>query len=46
MSEPGYHEALRLLCQDAGADLHRVLAVACIALVATTWKTPAVSGAV
>src|ERR1700750_891949 len=29
MSEPGYHEALRLLCQDAGADLHRVLAAAC-----------------
>src|SRR5690349_20768670 len=29
MSEPGYHDALRLLCQDAGADLHRVLAVAC-----------------
>ena len=29
MSEPGYHEALRLLCQDAGADLHRVLATAC-----------------
>jgi hypothetical protein len=23
MSEPGYHDALRLLCQDAGADLHR-----------------------
>jgi hypothetical protein len=29
MSEPGYHDALHLLCQDAGADLHRVLAVAC-----------------
>jgi hypothetical protein len=29
MSEPGYHEALRLLCQDAGVDLHRVLATAC-----------------
>src|SRR5258705_5903121 len=29
MSEPGYHDALRLLCQDAGADLHRVLAAAC-----------------
>src|SRR5258708_36797315 len=29
MSEPGYHDALRLLCRDAGADLHRVLAAAC-----------------
>ncbi len=29
MSEPGYHDALRLLCQDAGADLHDVLAAAC-----------------
>jgi hypothetical protein len=29
MSEPGYRDALRLLCQDAGADLHDVLAAAC-----------------
>jgi hypothetical protein len=29
MSEPGYHDALGVLCQDAGADLHRVLAAAC-----------------
>ena len=29
MSKPGYHEALRVLCQDAGGDLHRVLAAAC-----------------
>jgi hypothetical protein len=29
MSEPGYHDALRVLCQDAGAELHRVLAEAC-----------------
>ena len=29
MSEPGYHDALRILCQDAAADLHRVLAAAC-----------------
>jgi hypothetical protein len=29
MSEPGYHDALRILCQDAGAGLHRVLAAAC-----------------
>ena len=29
MSEPGYQDALRVLCQDAGADLHRVLAAAC-----------------
>src|SRR6476646_11448307 len=29
MSEPGYHDAVRLVWQDAGADLHRVLAVAC-----------------
>lgn len=30
MSEPGYHDALRILCQDAAADLHRVLAAACV----------------
>lgn len=29
MSEPGYHDALRVLCHDAGVDLHRVLAAAC-----------------
>jgi hypothetical protein len=29
MSERGYHGALRALGQDAGADLHRVLAAAC-----------------
>jgi hypothetical protein len=29
MSEPGYHDALRALRQDAGGDLHRVLAAAC-----------------
>jgi hypothetical protein len=29
MSEAGYHDALGVLCQDAGADLHRVLAAAC-----------------
>jgi hypothetical protein len=29
MSEPGYHDALRILCHEAGADLHRVLAAAC-----------------
>ena len=29
MSEPGYHDALRVLCHEAGADLHRVLAAAC-----------------
>jgi serine phosphatase RsbU (regulator of sigma subunit) len=29
MSQAGYHDALRLLCQDAGADLHAVLAAAC-----------------
>jgi hypothetical protein len=29
MGEPGYHDALQVLCQDAGGDLHRVLAVAC-----------------
>ena len=28
MPVPGYPEALRVLCQDAGADVHRVLAVA------------------
>ncbi len=29
MNEPGYHDALRVLCRDAGGDLHRVLAAAC-----------------
>ena len=29
MGMPGYPEALRILCQDAGGDLHRVLAAAC-----------------
>jgi stage II sporulation SpoE-like protein len=29
MSEPSYHDALRILCHEAGADLHRVLAAAC-----------------
>jgi hypothetical protein len=29
MSEPGYHDALRVLCDDAGVDLHRVLMAAC-----------------
>jgi hypothetical protein len=29
MGVPGYPEAFRVLCQDAGADLHRVLAAAC-----------------
>jgi hypothetical protein len=29
MSEPGYHDALRVLCHDAGGDLHRALAAAC-----------------
>jgi len=29
MGVPGYPEALRVVCQDAGADLHRVLAAAC-----------------
>ena len=29
MGAPGYPEALRVVCQDAGADLHRVLAAAC-----------------
>ena len=29
MSEPGYHDALRILCHDAGGDLHRALAAAC-----------------
>ena len=28
MGEPVFSEALRVLCQDAGADVHRVLAVA------------------
>ena len=28
MSEAGYHDALGVLGQDAGADLHRVLAAA------------------
>jgi len=35
MSKPGYHEALRVLCQDAGGDLHRVLAAACEPVPAT-----------
>src|SRR5689334_24903932 len=29
MSEPGYHGALRILCDDASGGLHRVLAAAC-----------------
>ncbi|HSZ39132.1 MAG TPA: PP2C family protein-serine/threonine phosphatase [Trebonia sp.] len=29
MSMPGYLEALRMLCQDAGGDVHRVLDAAC-----------------
>ena len=29
MGVPGYPNAFRVLCQDAGADLHRVLAAAC-----------------
>lgn len=29
MSMPGFPDALRLLCQDAGGDVHRVLAAAC-----------------
>ena len=29
MSESGYHDALRVLCDDAGVDLHRVLTAAC-----------------
>ena len=29
MSEPGYHDALRVLCHDAGGDVRRVLAAAC-----------------
>jgi len=29
MSEPGYHDALRVLRDDAGVDLHRVLTAAC-----------------
>jgi hypothetical protein len=32
MSEPGYHDALRVLCDDAGVDLHRVLTAACTPL--------------
>ena len=43
MSEPGYHDALRVLCQDAGAELHRVLAEACESVPAwdpvVTWPT-------
>src|SRR5690349_19531841 len=29
MSEPGYHGALRILCDDASGGLHRALAAAC-----------------
>ncbi len=29
MSEPGYHDALGVLCRDAGGDPHRVLTAAC-----------------
>jgi Stage II sporulation protein E (SpoIIE) len=29
MSEPGYHDALRVLCDDVGVDLYRVLTAAC-----------------
>jgi hypothetical protein len=29
MSKPGYPDALRVLCHDAGGNLHQVLAVAC-----------------
>ena len=29
MSKPGYHDALRVLGDDAGVDLHRVLTAAC-----------------
>ena len=29
MSEPGYQDALRILCDDAGGGLHRALAAAC-----------------
>jgi len=29
MSMPGFPDALRVLCQDAGGDVHRVLAAAC-----------------
>jgi len=29
MPVPGYPDALRVLCQDAGGDVHRVLAAAC-----------------
>jgi Stage II sporulation protein E (SpoIIE) len=32
MSEPGYHDALRVLCHDAGGDPHRVLAAACVSV--------------
>lgn len=32
MSEPGYQDALRVLCDDAGVDLHRVLTAACTPL--------------
>ena len=35
MSEPGYDDALRVLCDDAGVDLHRVLTAACEPL--PTW---------
>jgi Stage II sporulation protein E (SpoIIE) len=29
MSMPGFPDALRVLCQDAGGDVHRVMAAAC-----------------
>ena len=29
MNEPGYDDAFRVLCDDAGVDLHRVLTAAC-----------------
>ncbi|MBV9452370.1 MAG: hypothetical protein JO345_41435, partial [Streptosporangiaceae bacterium] len=29
MSVPGFSAALRVLCRDAGGDVHRVLAAAC-----------------
>ena len=29
MSMPGFPDALGVLCQDAGGDVHRVLAAAC-----------------
>ena len=35
MPVPGYPEALRVLCQDAGGDVHSVLAAACRRL--TAW---------